>query len=220
MKAIMLLARRFGIFANFLTSASIFLLSTLAESAPGKNSPPTSGSSTQNEIPVQLFGQNCTLQGPFPKDVLRSIHAISPEQNPSPKRKEEIQNLKNRLQNLSPTPQPLERYRERALKYLETRAQFYKAMDAYAKSKKKADFLSVLQSEILPSRKSAFTKQIEQPVYSDLAKPEVAAQVELLYLNATPPAPDEEFHRTIQRMNVWYSCTMEEESNSGSRQDE
>ncbi len=186
-----------------------FALTPLVSEAQKKR--PTSESSA-NEIAVQLFGQKCTLQGPVAHEVLRKIHSVSPEQNPPPRNKEELRVLRQKIQGIQNLPQGLERYQEKLVRYLDSRSQFFKGMDAYAKSKKKADFVGSIQSELLPSRKAAFLKQIEQPLYADLSKAEVAAQIEMIFLNSISPSPDEEFHRAIQRMNVWYSCSMEEEA--------
>ena len=165
---------------------------------------------SSQEIPVQLFGQNCLLQGPFGKETLKAIHAISPEQNPVPSQLSALSKLRDKITNQKNLPPGVEVYSEKLKAHLDAKITFLKGKETFQKNKLRAPWLKDLEAHLLPQKRSFFLKQTEQPLLQDLSRIEALTQLETVYMQSVASTPDEDFHRAIQRLNTWYNCSMEE----------
>jgi hypothetical protein len=169
------------------------------------------------EIRVTLFGQPCLLQGPLDEASLKTIHAISPEQLfPNAQQNlttEQIKRAQSRLQ-ASKLPSFLDRYRERLSRRLEALLGFYGGLEAARKARKAAPLIAGAHKRVPAKRAKEFESLAHKldgikDFDSDRAR-EIADQLFDIYGEGIEADPEEEFHRAIQRANVQYTCSFEE----------
>jgi len=176
---------------------------------------PLRPATTLQEINVQLFGQPCLLSGPFPDDVLKAIHAVSPEKNPPPESAARARQLRERLATEKRLPEELERYRDRLSAHFEARLVFFEGFQAAQKSGQAESFISSVKAQVPQARMPAFKKRVEaigkKP--ADWRDEERDALL-MDFLDFAPNLPEEDFHRAIRAMNVNYVCTFDETEGS------
>jgi hypothetical protein len=172
------------------------------------------------EIKVTLFGQPCILKGPVDEKTLRAIHALSPEQAfPPLDFPPKAEDYKHSLENVKASTGAgagLDRYRERLTKRLEAQISFIEALEALKRAKKTGPLRELDKRVASPSKLKDFQAQSRKlETMGDLGAgrgKEAAEQLFQSFNDAIEPDPEEEFHGAIHRMNVQYSCTFEENS--------
>lgn len=197
---------------------------SITSEAFGAPSEPASplGDSRRNQASVTLFGQPCTLSGPFSVDALKALHSISPEQMPSPGNESEAKQQLQKLLHAKQVPQGLESYRERLKKRLEGYLAFFSGLSEAKKNGRSADLLSAAKKH-LKKKHEDFDEQVKQAGKEAPPTSWSAATIEKLqasYLDLIEPSPEEDFHRATQRMSVEYSCSFEEEAHPGVEDEE
>lgn len=186
---------------------------TATQAAPSAAKPSPKPSAKLNEITVSLFGQNCTLSGPFPESVLKSVHAISPEQIPIEQTPETLKKNAQKVRAAKEVPPLLEHYRDQLLKHLSARVAFQDGLAVAKKSNQSAPLIEATR-ESLDSAKSAdfatLVKSLEAKEKPSAWSAPTTEHLLSAYETMIEPRPEEEFHRAIQRSNIRYNCAFEE----------
>jgi hypothetical protein len=170
-----------------------------------------------HQIKVSLFGQPCVLEGPMGEGVLKSIHAISPEQlYPTFEPGETADSAKKALEKLHATkdlPSAFDTYREGLGKRLEAEFAFLNRIVS-AHRDDRADLLLADAKKFIPEAKQKNFETIAMKLEAkDIPHPQKKQVVQELfdfYGDAIPAAPEEEFHRAIHQLKVQYVCAFEE----------
>ncbi|OFZ37130.1 MAG: hypothetical protein A2070_04115 [Bdellovibrionales bacterium GWC1_52_8] len=175
-----------------------------------------SPSPLHNEVMVTLFGQPCLLAGPLDKDVLKAIHTISPEQtfiDPSTPSADSIHKVIEKIRNTKNTPSWLENYRVRRLKRLEALFAFTNGLSS-AKAAKKSEPLLNAVKPLLSERLFKKFLALASEVGTKKSDPNFEIKLMDSFSEMIEPDPEEDFHRSIRRMNVRYSCEFADEGDS------
>jgi len=170
-----------------------------------------------HQIKVILFGQPCALEGPVDEALLKSIHAISPEQlYPTFEPGETSDTAKKALDKLHATkdlPSAFDTYRERMGKRLEAEFAFLNRIVA-AYRDDRADLLLADTKKFIPEEKQksfeTVAMKLESKTIPHAQKKQVVQELFDSYGDALPAAPEEEFHRAIHQLKVQYVCAFEE----------
>ncbi len=165
------------------------------------------------EIKISLFGQSCTMSGPFQQAVLKSIHSISPEQMPPVQSKEQARQLLSRLKNAGSTPSELMSYRDKMIKRLEGLSAFFDAL-AQAKKDQSIEPLTALNTKwVISESKKEYESALKSSSTRENAQQwndATSDQAREIFERFSVPDPQEEFHRSIQKIRVSYACFYEE----------
>ena len=164
-----------------------------------------SSAAKTDEISVSLFHQNCKMSGPLSQSLLKSIHAISPDQLTSGETSALLRNSLAQLQKASGIPAALDRYREKMAKYLEANISFYDGVERATKSGKVEPFLEITRKYMNGSPRTEFettAKKVGVKNLDSLRDP---------FNELAQPNPEEEFHRAIRKMKLKYDCSYEED---------
>lgn len=181
--------------------------------------------SRSTEIRVVLFGQPCTLNGPFDEATLKAIHSVSPEQiyppslsgNIAQVNSPEIKRALERLRKTAtPIPAPLDRYRELLGKRLEQMIPFFEGLQALERTGSAKLLLSETKKNLSGKAARNFAKTAQQAAQAKKSKavaksdPSIEDRLFEIYDGAIEADPQEEFHRAIARMNISYVCSYDE----------
>jgi hypothetical protein len=172
--------------------------------------------SGMHSIRVTLFNQPCSLEGPVEDQVLKAIHAISPDQvYPTFEPGEKYSKVKSALEKLHASksvPSGLDLYREQLGKRLDAQAVFLKGLEE-SLSKKNSQPLLASTKALIPEGKTkpfeASAKKLDTKL-SPVQRKEVLEQLFAAFSETLPSDPEEEFHKAIHRMKVQYNCSFEE----------
>jgi hypothetical protein len=175
---------------------------------------------SSREIRVALFGQPCSLQGPADEQTLRVIHSLSPDQL-YPSRESVLTSLSTKrslekLRAITGTPPALDRYRERLTKRLEAQLALLTAFESLRKDHKSAPVIAAGKAHLNARRSKEFERAVKKAEASKtLAKNDTLDSLFDSFSDGIEADPEEEFHRSIQRMGIQYACTFEEHSGVG-----
>lgn len=198
----------YPIMLNLLIFTSLHLISPASAATP----PPTMHSG--NEITVTLFGQPCLLSGPIDNIALKAIHSISPEQVfiPEYPSLEVVQKALGKIKIANSVPAGLDRYKDRLRRRLEAQISFLTGIAGAKKEMKSTPLLSATQPHIAPSRRSEFALQLKK--IDSLKKWDSELQNKLWdqFNDLIEPNPEEEFHKSIQRLKIHYTCEFSDEA--------
>ncbi|HLD99847.1 MAG TPA: hypothetical protein VJB59_06285 [Bdellovibrionota bacterium] len=205
-----------------LAAALIFVLCPLASfGAPGTGAPGQANSASKtSEITVTLFGQPCYLSGPVSTSALKSIHSISPEQiypsSDALPSSEPIRRSLERLKNVSELPSGFERYRERLTRRLQAFLAFSDGLSAAKSAAKSESLLKLARPFLQGKRIKEFETLAGKIDSSKKLDADLAGQLFEVFLDIVEPDPEETFHRTIQKLNIHYTCVFSEDGESDS----
>jgi hypothetical protein len=177
-------------------------------------------------LSVDLLGQQCSLKGPFSSAVLKAIHELSPDRLYPPEFSPEVSDGRDQTRGAldrlkkrgtGTTPAALDRYRERVGRRLEAQLAFYEAWQA-ARRENKAQLLGERVRRYLSGRgRTEFETQLkrwEGKPGSNLASlfknNDAATALFVSYNDAIEADPQEDFHRTIEKMGIRYECAFHE----------
>lgn len=166
------------------------------------------------EIRITLFGQPCLLQGPLDEKILRAIHSLSPDQV-YPVRENTLGTAPTRralekLRAIVGAPAGLDRYRERLAKRLEAQLTLLTAIESARVDSKSAPLITAGRSKLTGKRQKEFEAAVKKAeAAKTLTKAETLETLFDFYSDGIESDPEEEFHRSIQRMGVQYACSFE-----------
>ena len=191
--------------------------SAAAEGAPA-NAPKDSGS---QEIRVTLFGQPCTMSGPYPRASLTMLHEISPEKLPPDITLDQMKRVRAKTNDLKGMPMPIEQYRDHLRRRLSAKIAF---AEAIAAAKKSADpkralepFLTNLKEHISTLQFPAFAESARKSfdagggVWNEAFTTPLRERFE----NVIQPDTEEEFHKAIRLAKIQYVCSFDESDHRG-----
>ncbi|MGE0616279.1 MAG: hypothetical protein AB7P04_11625 [Bacteriovoracia bacterium] len=166
-------------------------------------------------VAVTLFGQPCTLKGPtgsagpsaIDKKSLEAIHAISPAEMPPIQSQQQAKTLLDRLQKATALPPELKNYTDQFKSHVNAYITYFDAIAAAKKEKSAKVFLDQVQP-VLRARGAARLKKLAQGFGKDITYG-FLEEMNDAFSEATTPRPEAEFHRTIKRLGIHYSCSFE-----------
>ncbi len=170
------------------------------------------------EIQVTLFGQPCTMNGPFPRATLTLLHEISPEKVPPMASVELMKKIRAKTALLKTVPFTIEQYRDHLRKRLSAKIALEEGL-ATAKKSKPADSRRALES--LFKNLKEHISSLQYPPFETSTKKafETAgavwndAFVDSLrerYDGAIQPETEEEFHKAIRLAKIQYICVFDD----------
>src|SRR5690606_675541 len=129
----------------------------------------------KQEIRVNLFGQPCTMEGPFTKPQLTSLHEISPEKIPPAASPAQMKSIIAKTSQIKGFPLPVEQYRDHLRRRLSAKIALEEAIQS-AKKGKTADSRKSLEALLknlkehvsslqYPSFESGVRKQFESNAF-------------------------------------------------------
>ena len=164
------------------------------------------------EIKVTLFGQPCTLSGQFTEVQLKAIHAISPEKIPPSVSLEQAKESDRALRKSNELPPPLEPYREKLAKRVSAQLALKEALAQSRKLGNSEAIVAIAKKNLQPKP----LKEFQTTLSKLTAKQKISTwnsdstdEISDLFDNLIEPHPEEEFHRTIKRLDVKYTCSFE-----------
>lgn len=169
-----------------------------------------------NEVTVTLFGQPCLLSGSFDKNTLKAIHAISPEQTypaaDSAPTADALRKGIDRLKSTTGIPPAFDRYKDRLLKRFEGQVKFADALSAARKSGKAESLLTPLKPLLTgKSREKDFETLAKKIDAAKTADADLALQLLDIFNEMIEPDPEDDFHKTVQKTGVRYTCDFSDE---------
>lgn len=180
------------------------------------------------EIQVTLFGQPCTMNGPFPRATLTLLHEISPEKVPPTASAELMKKIRTKTTLLKSVPLPIEQYRDHLRKRLSAKIAIEEALAA-AKKSTASDSRRALDS-LLKNLKEHISS-LHYPVFEAATKKSFEANGSLWndlfieplrerYDAAIQPDTEEEFHKSIRAAKIQYICVFDDGADHGYEESE
>ncbi len=175
------------------------------------------GSSSQAADPAQvkvtLFGAPCILSGPISEENLRVVHSISPERMPLPESIEQSRQTLAAAKKITSAPAGLDRYREKLLRRLDAQQAAFEGLAKARQSKDSKPFFDAIKSfqtaEKAKHFQAEFGKLVAKKKWAFADDDAIG-----LFNDSVDAFPEEEFHRSIQKMGIRYGCSFEAEDNS------
>ena len=208
--------------------SAIFLSAALladAEGAPTKaplKSTAESGAAKNDgklqEIQVTLFGQPCTMSGPYPRTSLTLLHEISPEKIPPELTLEQIKRVRTKSGELKGMPMAIEQYRDHLRKRLSAKIAFEEAVEP-AKKAKVGESRKALDNFLKNVKEHIST--LQYPGFEDAAKkafeagaatwsPAFVTALRERYESVIQSDTEEEFHKAIRVAKIQYVCAFDD----------
>ena len=199
-----------------------FVLGSLAILGPARPTRALAADPRIQEIRVNLFGQPCTMEGPFTKAQLTSLHEISPEKIPPAASVSQMKGILAKTAQIKGFPLPIEQYRDHLRKRLAAKIALEEAIQSARKgktpdSRKSLDALlknlkehvSTLQ---YPSFESTVKKTFEtnNSILNDLFFEGLRERFE----GVIQPETEEEFHKAIRVAKIQYVCVFDDGEHS------
>jgi hypothetical protein len=205
--------------------SSILLISCLSPVGHAWGAPPARPASSSGnsgaklqEIQVTLFGQPCTMSGPFPKNTLILLHEISPEKIPPDATVARMRQTLKKASELKSLPLPLQQYRDHLRKRLSAKIALEEALTQSGKSAAKQNPEKALASALANLKEHVST--LQYPAFESKAKAELKARgswnesftqsLRDSFLNQIQPDTEEEFHKAIRLTKIQYVCTFDD----------
>lgn len=198
-----------------------------ATAVPLKPTSSQSGEKLQ-EIKVTLFGQPCTMNGPFPKATLTLLHEISPEKIPPTASIELMKKIRTKTTLLKNVPFPIEQYRDHLRKRLSAKITFEEAL-AQAKTTKSADsrksldsFLKNLKEHISTLQYPNFEQKTKKSFESNASvwNDFFISPLRESYEGMIQPDTEEKFHKSIRVTKIQYVCSFDDGEHSSEKEEE
>ena len=185
-----------------------------AKATPTPAAPKESG---VQEIQVTLFGQPCTMSGPYPRPALSLLHEISPEKIPPDLSVDQMKRVRTKCGELKGMPMPIEQYRDHLRRRLSAKIAFEEAIAQSKKSKAKDGraldpFLTNVKEHISTLQYTAFSGETRKAFESGGAiwnEPFLTSLRER-FENVIQPDTEEEFHKAIRAVKIQYVCAFDD----------
>ena len=155
-------------------------------------------------IPVKLFGQACTLEGPYSDQVLQQVHSISPAEIPPFSSESVAMNALKKFDAARDIPVGLSNYRTQFRKLADAHARYFEALTEAKVTKKPERILDIVKAFAGQRNLNEFKMRLTVFLNKQTADAGDAALESLGTLLDARPEP--EFHRVIQRLKIRYHC--------------
>jgi len=196
---------------------SLFFVIVLATSVAPVTFAASPEPATQ-EIQVTLFGQPCTMNGPFPKNALSLLHEISPEKLPPDLTLDQMKRVRNRTNDLKGMPMVIEQYRDHLRKRLSAKIAFAEAISLAKKSKpeeaKKAldTFLKNMKEHFSPLAYPTFEEATKKALETSAGgwTETFITSLRERFESVIQPDTEEEFHKAIRIAKIQYVCVFDD----------
>ena len=200
-------------------------LSAGALAAPSKpegkaatTSAPTKSAGNLQEIQVTLFGQPCTMSGPFPRASLSQLHEISPEKITPDLSVEQMKKIRTKTGDLKAMPMAIEQYRDHLRKRLSAKIAFEEAVapakKAGGKDSRKAleTFLTNVKEHISTLQYPGFVDATKKAFEAGGATWNEAflASLRERFEGVIQSETEEEFHKAIRAAKIQYVCAFDD----------
>jgi hypothetical protein len=205
--------------------SATFLTVSFGATAFGAPGAPAVPEEKNQEIKVTLFGQPCTMSGPFAKNSLSLLHEISPEKIPPDLTLDQMKKVRAKTGDLKGMPMPIEQYRDHLRKRLSAKIAFEEAVAQAKKSKeprKEIDpFLTNLKEHISTLQYAGFAETTKKAfetgggVWNDAFLTPLRERFE----GSIQPDTEEEFHRAIRIVKIQYVCAFDDSDHRGGDDD-
>ena len=207
--------------AGKVAAAPVDVPATLAPAAPPVKIEEKSGGKLQ-EIQVTLFGQPCTMSGPFPKTSLTLLHEVSPEKIPPDLTTDQMKRVRAKTGELKSMPMPIEQYRDHLRKRLSAKIAFEEAVAQAKKAKgemKKSleTVLTNLKEHISTLQYSGFADATKKSFETSGSAWNEAFTVSFRerFEGVIQPDTEEEFHKSIRLAKIQYVCAFDDSDHKG-----
>lgn len=179
------------------------------------------------QINVTLFGQPCTMTGPFSRAVLTQIHEISPEKIRPDFTTEQMKKIQNKASGPKVGQTQVDAYRDHLRKRLSAKIAFNEVIDEAKKKSIKTPqafkaWLINLKENIPAEKFDSFHTEA-RALFEKNAETWNESTIEGLrekYENLIEPDTEEEFHKAIRVANIQYLCAFDEGSDPNNGRDE
>ncbi len=179
------------------------------------------------QINVTLFGQPCTMSGPFTRAILTQIHEISPEKIRPDFNAEQMKRVRTKASGAKVGQTQIDTYREHLRKRLSAKIAFSESIDEAKKKSIKTSqafkaWLTNLKENI-PAEKFELFHQDARSLFEKNGEKWSETYIELLrekYEALIEPDTEEEFHKAIRLAKIQYLCTFDEGSDPNVGRDE
>ncbi len=190
----------------------------------------TAGAAPKNEqINVTLFGQPCTMSGPFQRTTLTQIHEISPEKIRPDFNADQMKKIRAKASGAKVGQSQIDTYREHLRKRLSAKIAFSESIDEAKKKSIKTPqafkaWLTNLKENIPAEKFEPFHEEVRL-LFEKNGEKWSDTYIELLrekYESLIEPDTEEEFHKAIRLAKIQYLCVFDEGSdpNNGRNEDE
>lgn len=194
------------------------LLGSIYILGPGRPTRALAADPAIQEIRVNLFGQPCTMEGPFTKPQLTSLHEISPEKIPPAASPAQMKTILAKTGQIKGFPLPIEQYRDHLRKRLSAKIALEEAI-ASAKKTKANDANKSLGALLTNLKEHVSTLQYAG--FETATKKAFEANASVLnevffeglrerFENVIQPDTEEEFHKAIRIVKVQYVCVFDD----------
>lgn len=168
------------------------------------------------EIQVTLFGQPCTMSGPFPRPSLTLLHEISPEKIPPDLSVDQMKRVRAKTGNLKGMPMPIEQYRDHLRKRLSAKIAIEEAI---AQAKKAKDARKGLDTALTNLKEHV--SPLQYPGFADASRKAFesagsawsegfAGFFRERFDGVIQPDTEEEFHKAIRIAKIQYVCVFDD----------
>ncbi len=202
--------------AHFSTAAEAAGSPPKTEIKPDVEAPVGKRDEKLQEIQVTLFGQPCSMSGPYTRPSLSLLHEISPEKIPPDLTVDQMKRIRTKTGDLKGMPMPIEQYRDHLRKRLSAKIAFEEAITQAKKSKdsrKSLDpFLTNLKEHIPTLQYPGFsetTKKAFETAGGTWTESFIAPLRER-FESMIQPDTEEEFHKAIRAARIQYVCAFDD----------
>jgi hypothetical protein len=183
---------------------------------------PKADSTIENKINVSLFSQPCMMLGPVAKDVLESLHSISPEKIRPDLSVMEMEKIKAKAAKATGFDPGMTLYRDHLVKRLSAKISFDSSLKQLEKKKGGKPptpdvLLQNVKEHISPIRFTDFKARIESQFKENKGLVLNKVLIQKLkdeYEQFIQPDTEEEFHKMIKSSQIRYECHFGEEADS------
>lgn len=191
-----------------------FILVTLVPKQIWADSRVKNSKAIRQEISVKLFGQNCKLSGPIAGKDLQTIHQISPEQiQINDLSQSASKELLEKIQGLSSVPQFLSHYKEKLIRRLMATVAYYQGLNAFKTTGKIEALTGAVDVFIEGKQSGQFKTLLKSLETKEKLIPWSQGSLDQIkenYFLKLGGLPEQEFHRAIEKNEVFYTCAFEE----------
>ncbi len=180
----------------------------------------------KQEIKVTLFGQACTMSGPFPTATLQWIHDVSPEKVPPDQTLDQMKKTRTALSGAKNISPEIDLYRDHLRKRISAKIAFEEAV---REAKKKGNnlksfetFMINVKEHINPLQLSAFESAMKK-TFAERNSTWDGDWITLLkekFSESIQPETEEEFHKAIRKANIQYGCNFDDGADDAEDEEE
>lgn len=192
----------------------------------GVTLPGAEAANSKQEIKVTLFGQTCTMSGPYPTATLQWIHEVSPEKVPPDQTLEQMKKVRSKLAGAKSVSPEIDLYRDHLRKRISAKIAFEEAI---REAKKKGNtpksfeiFMINVKEHITPTLLLSFETSMKKQFAerNSIWEGEFAQALKEKFEESIQPETEEEFHKAIRKSNIQYGCNFDEGADDDHEEEE